>query len=96
MNLVKEIRDTANPNLTYKLLLTMYDGRNRIHRTLSTELRNTFGSGVFNTIIEIDTRLRESQIAGMPISSMAPSSRSSIQYHALAQEIETYAQAKRN
>ena len=45
---------------------------------------------LFDTVIEIDTRLRESAIAGLPIIYHSPKSRSSLQYRALAQEILTY------
>lgn len=90
MATVKRVRMQGNNRLTYRLLLTMYDRRNRIHRTLSEQLRATFGSGVLDTVIETDTKLRESSIAGLPIIFHAPKSRSALQYRALAQEILTY------
>jgi chromosome partitioning protein len=90
MSMVREIRVQGNPRLTYRLLLTMFDRRNRIHRTLNEQLRTTFGSGIFETIIETDTKLRESPIAGLPIIYHSPKSRSALQYRALAQEILTY------
>ena len=90
MGLVRRVRSQANAQLTYRLLLTMYDRRNRIHRTLSEQLRTTFGSGVLDTVIETDTKLRESPISGLPIIYHAPKSRSALQYRALAQEILTY------
>ena len=90
MNLVRRIRGQYNPGLTYRLLLTMYDKRNRIHRNLNEQLYTTFGNGVFTTIIETDTKLREAPIAGLPIIYHAPKSRASLQYRALAQEIHEY------
>ncbi len=90
MGLVRRVRAQGNPVLTYRLLLTMFDRRNRIHRTLTEQLRSTFGNGVLDTIIETDTKLRESPIAGLPIIYHAPKSRSALQYRALAQEILTY------
>ena len=90
MALVRKIRSQGNPRLTYRLLLTMFDRRNRIHRTLSEQLRATFSSGVMETVIEIDTKLRESAIAGMPIIFHSPKSRSALQYRALSQEILAY------
>jgi chromosome partitioning protein len=90
MGLVRQVRGRRNPSLTYRLLLTMYDRRNRIHRTLAEQLRVTFGSGVLETVIETDTKLRESPIAGLPIIYHAPKSRAALQYRALAQEILTY------
>lgn len=91
MGLVRRVRAQGNPRLTYRLLLTMFDRRNRIHRTLSEQLRSTFGTGVLETIIETDTRLRESPIAGLPIIFHSPKSRSALQYRALSQEILAYA-----
>lgn len=90
MGLVRRIRNQGNPHLTYRLLLTMFDRRNRIHRSMSEQLRSTFGNGVFNTIVETDTKLRESPIAGMPIIFHAPKTRSAQQYRDLAQEIVLY------
>jgi chromosome partitioning protein len=90
MALVRRIRSQYNPALKYRLLLTMVDRRNRTHRVMSEQLRTTFTSGVMQTIIEIDTKLRESPIAGVPIIQHAPKSRGSLQYRALAQEILEY------
>lgn len=92
MGLIRWVRTRNNPHLTYRLLLTMFDRRNRIHKTLSEQLRTNFGDGVLNTIIEIDTKLRESSVAGMPIIHHAPKSRATSQYRALAQEIIEYVQ----
>jgi chromosome partitioning protein len=90
MALIRKIRAQWNPQLTYRLLLTLYDRRNRIHRTLGEQLRTTFGNGVLDTVIEVDTRLRESSIAGLPIIYHSPKTRSAMQYRAMAQEILLY------
>ena len=90
LSLIRRVRAQGNDQMTYRLLLTMYDRRNRIHRTLSEQLRATFGNGVLETVIETDTKLRESPIAGLPIIYHAPKSRSALQYRALAQEILVY------
>lgn len=92
MNLLRRVRAQYNPQLTYRLLLTMFDRRNRIHRTLSDQLQNSFAKGLLETRIEIDTKLRECPIAGQPIINHAPKSRAAIQYRALAQEIMQYVQ----
>jgi len=84
----------TNPNLIYNILITMMDRRNRIHRTLSEQLRTTFGDGLLTTVIEVDTKLRESTVAGQPITHYYPKSRSADQYRALAEEIIQYAQEK--
>ena len=84
----------TNPALIYHILITMMDRRNRIHRTLSEQLRATFGEGLLQTVIEVDTKLRESTVAGQPITHYYSNSRSAHQYRALAQEIVQYAKEK--
>lgn len=94
MTLIRQVRSSGNPKLKYRLLLTMFDKRNRIHCSLAEHLRQTFSNGVFEAVIEIDTKLRESPIAGQPIIYHAPKSRSSMQYRFLAQEIIYYVENK--
>ena len=96
MTLVRRIREEDNPNLAYRILVTMLDNRNRTHRNIHEQLRSTFGDGVFNTAIEVDTKLRESSIAGLPISRYKPGSRSATQYHILAQELIEYVKETEN
>jgi chromosome partitioning protein len=96
MNLVRRIREEDNPNLAYRILVTMLDNRNRTHRNIHDQLRSTFGEGVFNSVIEIDTKLRESSIAGLPISRYKPGSRGTTQYHILAQELIEYVKETEN
>ena len=81
----------TNPDLIYHILITMMDRRNSIHRTLSDQLKATFGEGLLTTVIETDTKLRESSVAGLPITHYYPQSRSAGQYRLLAEEIRQYA-----
>jgi chromosome partitioning protein len=94
MALIRQIRVNGNPDLKYRLLLTMFDKRNRIHCSLADHLRTTFSNGLFDSVIEVDTKLRESPIAGQSIIFHAPKSRSALQYRFLAQEIIQYVQEK--
>jgi chromosome partitioning protein len=84
---IRKIRAQNNPGLNYRVLITMMDRRNRIHHTLKEQLHDTFKEGVLTTIIEVDTKLRESTVMGLPITRAFPHSRSALQYRALAQEI---------
>jgi chromosome partitioning protein len=90
MSLIREVRKKGNSTLRYRLLITLFDKRNKIHRTLSAHLRQTFVGGVLDSIIEVDTKLRESVIAGLPINFHAEKSRAAMQYAFLAQEIIHY------
>ena len=96
MGSIRRVRQESNPNLAYRILITLLDRRNRTHRNIFEQLQTTFGQGVFTTVIEIDTKLRESPIAGVPITQYKPSSRGSQQYRVLAQELAEYAKEEIN
>ena len=96
MGTIRRVRQESNPNLAYRILVTLLDRRNRTHRNIFEQLQATFGQGVFTTVIEIDTKLRESPIAGIPITQYKPTSRGSQQYRVLAQELIEYAKEEAN
>jgi chromosome partitioning protein len=84
---VKRVQSKDNADLTYRILITMFDVRNRIHRTIREQLYLRFGEHVFHEMVQIDTKLRESVVAGLPVTTYAKSSRSALQYRALVQEL---------
>jgi len=90
MALVRRVRSEMNPVLAYRILITLLDQRNRTHRTIREQLQQTFGAGLFDTVIEIDTKLRESPIVGEPITQFKTGTRGALQYRALAQELIEY------
>lgn len=100
MAAVKQVRSAQNPRLVYRILITMLDRRNRIHRQVSEQIRQTFGTAaaraVFTTAIEVDTKLRESAVEGLPIThhKSTRQARSALQYQALAQELIDYVETK--
>jgi chromosome partitioning protein len=96
MGTIRRIRQDVNPGLAYRILVTLLDRRNRTHRNIFEQLQATFGQGVFTTVIEIDTKLRESPIAGLPITQYKPGSRGSQQYRVLVQELIEYAKEEAN
>ena len=93
INLVRSVRERVNPSLRYRLLLTMVDLRNAMHRSLAEEIRLAFGAAVFRSAIEVDARLRESPAFGKPITEYAPASRGAQQYRQLALELTEHVQA---
>lgn len=88
----RRVKSKGNPTLIYCILITMQDIRNRIHTDLSRQLKENFSSTIFNQVIQIDTKLRESSVEGLPITHYTPQSRSANQYAALAREIIHYVQ----
>lgn len=95
MATIRKVRDESNPDLMYRILITMLDIRIGSHKMLTSQLQNTFGNAVLSTIIQIDSKLRESTIAGLPITHFFPRSRSAHQYQALAQELTQYVKTEK-
>ena len=57
-----------NPDLTIEgFLVTMFDGRTKVHNQVLGELREHFGDMVFDTIIQRNIRLSEAPSHGKPI-----------------------------
>lgn len=83
-----QVRKKFNPQLKFRLLITMFDRRNRIHTYLSHRLRDNFPQLLFDTVIGVDTQLREASLVGLPITHFRARSRSALQYQSLAEEIE--------
>ncbi len=87
MHLAKLVQTKTNPNLTYQMLVTMYDRRNKICRIIYDQMHQEFSQVLYETIIEVDTKLRESPVFGQPITHYAPQTRGAQQYRALAEEL---------
>lgn len=85
---VKQVREQGNPGLRYRVLVTMYDMRNKISRTILGQMQRDLRNVLFETVIQVDTKLRESPAFGQPIAKYAPHSRGALQYQALAAELE--------
>ena len=87
IKLVKLVQAKTNPNLSYKLLITMYDRRNKICNIIKDRMHQKMGHWLYDTIIEVDTKLRECPAFGQPITTYAPQTRGAQQYRALAREV---------
>lgn len=88
--LVELTRQKTNPTLRYRLLVTMYDRRNSICVKILERMRARFPHAMFETVIEIDTKLRESPVVSKPITLYKPDTRGAHQYRALAEELIHY------
>lgn len=91
IELVQRVREKTNPRLSYRVLVTMYDRRNKICRVILDQMQKGLRPVLFNTVIEIDTKLRESPAFGQPINLYAPNTRGAEQYRALAKELTNHA-----
>jgi chromosome partitioning protein len=85
---VREVRQGANPGLRLEgIVITMFDGRNRLAQQVEDDVRKTMGDLVFATRIPRNVRLSEAPSFAMSILSYDPASRGSIAYQSLAGEI---------
>ena len=85
---IREVRQTANPGLRIEgVLLTMYDVRNNLSQLVEKDARDTLGDLVFKTIVPRNVRVSEAPSYAMPVISYDPTSKGSIAYRALAQEM---------
>ncbi len=90
IELVKAVRARTNPQLKYRVLVTMYDRRNNISRVIYEQLQQGVGALLYKTVIEVDTKLRESPVYNQPVTVYAPTTRGAEQYRALAKELTSH------
>ena len=53
------IQVSGKEDLSYRLLATFYDARTRVSKLVLNELKAKFGTGLLNTVIRINTALKE-------------------------------------
>jgi chromosome partitioning protein len=87
--LIEVVRTRTNPRLAQWMFVTLYDGRTRVSQRILAELQGYFGAQLLATVIQADTRVRESALVGEPVTHFAPNTRASRQYRELAAELLT-------
>jgi chromosome partitioning protein len=71
------------------LLPTFYDGRTRLSKEVLESLRERFKSDVFETVIRVNTSLREAPSFNQTIFEYSPMSRGALDYYQLTEEFLT-------
>lgn len=88
LNTIKIVQSRFNPELDIEgILLTMFDSRTRISKQVVTEVKTHFQSMVFDTIINVNTRLSEAPSFGQTAIMHDATSIGAINYLNLAREI---------
>jgi chromosome partitioning protein len=88
MDTIDRIKDSfSHPLQIEGILLTMYDERTNLTRTVADDLRDFFGNEVLTTVIPRSIRLAEAPSHGKPILMYDPRSRGAESYIKLAKEI---------
>lgn len=85
---MKRVKTRLNPKLDiFGILLTMYDGRTTLSRQVAAEVRNFFGTQVFETVIPRTVKLSEAPSYGIPICQYDPFGKGAVSYNNLAEEV---------
>jgi chromosome partitioning protein len=85
---IREVRQSANPDLRIEgIVLTMYDGRNRLSQQVEADARANLGDLVFRTVVPRNVRLSEAPSYALPVTEYDPASKGSEAYRALAAEL---------
>jgi chromosome partitioning protein len=83
--LVREIHPTLAIG---GIVCTLADRRTNLSGQIEQQVRDQYGTLVFETVIPINVKLAEAPSAGLPISRYAPQSAGALAYAALAAELE--------
>lgn len=84
---VELVTSNLNPDLKVGgVVLTMYDGRTKLSKDVSAQVRDYFGDAAYRTVIPRSVRLSEAPSYGEPIEAFDPMSRGAIAYRHLGKE----------
>jgi chromosome partitioning protein len=87
MDTVKLVQENLNATLTVEgVLMTMADHRTKLTADVIKEVRNFFGSKVYDIIVPRSIRLSEAPSHGIPIALYDPQSQGAIAYQELAKK----------
>ena len=88
MSTLRMVKKRLNPRLEiFGVALTMFDGRTNFSTQVAQEVRHHFPGKVFASVIPRNIRLAEAPSHGLPVTTYDRSSRGSVAYKALAEEI---------
>ncbi len=93
IDIISLIRDRLNHPVVYKVLITMFDSRLRHSFAMLSKIREKFSDILFDTIIHVNVKLKESAVMGKAVADYDKYCRGSKDYFSLAKEILTPGQA---
>jgi chromosome partitioning protein len=88
LDTMRLVQRNLNPDLRLEgIVITMFDGRNRLSHQVVEEIRAHFPDKLYSTIVRRNVRLSESPSYGKPICLYDPSSTGALDYIELAKEL---------
>jgi len=87
LDIVRLIHDRLNHAVDYRVLVTMFDSRLRHSFSMLSRIREMFKDNLFDTIVHVNVKLKESAVMGKTVISYDKYCRGSKDYFTLAKEI---------
>jgi chromosome partitioning protein len=88
LDTMRLVQKNLNPDLRLEgIVITMFDGRNRLSHQVVEEIRAHFPDKLYSTIVRRNVRLSESPSYGKPICLYDPASTGALDYIELAKEL---------
>ncbi len=87
LKLIELIKSKTNPFIESRILITMFDKESIASKMICTKLKQLYPGMTYDTLIELDPRIREAQIMSMPVLQYNQKSKAGRQYLKLAKEI---------
>lgn len=87
LRLIKLIKAKTNPSIKPRVLITMFDKQSTASKMICNKLKRLYAGITFDTMIEMDARVREAQIMSMPVLEYNKDSVAGQQYLRVAKEI---------
>jgi chromosome partitioning protein len=87
LKLIDLIKAKTNPFLDARILITMFDKQSTASKVIFSKLSQLYPGMAYDTLIEIDPRIKEAQIMSMPVLQYNKDSTAGRQYLNLAKEI---------
>ena len=88
-DIINLIRDRLNHPVASRVLVTMFDSRLRHSFSMFAKMKEKFGKLLFETIVHVNVKLKESAVMGEPVLKYDKYCRGSKDYLGLAREILT-------
>jgi len=87
MEIITLVKSRLEHDVKYRVLVTMFDSRLRHSFVMLDTFRKKFGEYLYDTIIHINVKLKESAVMGKPVAFFDKYSRGSKDYYTLAKEL---------
>ena len=81
------IKGKTNPFIECRILVTMFDKESTASKMICTKLKQLYRGMSYETLIELDPRVKEAQIMSMPVLQYNQESKAGRQYLRLAKEV---------